>query len=253
MIACEDTRVTRKLIDRYGIATPLTPYHEHNAAEARPKLLARLAAGQAVALVSDAGTPLISDPGYKLVRAACEAGHRGHRAARRVRGAGGAWRRRPADRPVLLRGLPAAEAGGDGKSASPSSPPFRRRWCCSRADRGSAAALADLADGLGPRAAAICRELTKLHEEVRRGDLAELARDYADGARDARRDRHRGGAAGRRRDADADDVDELLRRALARVSVKDAVGEVALATGRPRREVYQRALALAKDGGDGPA
>ena len=75
VIACEDTRVTRKLTERYGIATPLTPYHDHNAAEARPKLLARLAEGQAVALVSDAGTPLISDPGYKLVRAACEAGY----------------------------------------------------------------------------------------------------------------------------------------------------------------------------------
>ena len=75
VIACEDTRVTRKLTERYGIDTPLTPYHEHNAAQARPKLLARLAAGQTVALVSDAGTPLISDPGYKLVRAVCEAGH----------------------------------------------------------------------------------------------------------------------------------------------------------------------------------
>src|SRR4249919_2805261 len=75
VIACEDTRVTRKLVDHYAIATPLTPYHDHNAAEARPRLLARLADGQAIALVSDAGTPLISDPGYKLVRAACEAGH----------------------------------------------------------------------------------------------------------------------------------------------------------------------------------
>ena len=75
VIACEDTRVTRKLLDHYGIATPLTPYHEHNAAAARPKLLARLAAGEAVALVSDAGTPLVSDPGFKLVRAAREAGH----------------------------------------------------------------------------------------------------------------------------------------------------------------------------------
>src|SRR5262249_36525843 len=74
VIACEDTRVTRKLTQRYGITTPLTPYHEHNSAEARPKLLARLKDGQAVALISDAGTPLISDPGYKLVRAACEAG-----------------------------------------------------------------------------------------------------------------------------------------------------------------------------------
>src|SRR5665213_2039109 len=74
VIACEDSRVTRKLTEHYGIATPLTPYHEHNAAEARPKILARLADGQTVALVSDAGTPLISDPGYRLVREAIEAG-----------------------------------------------------------------------------------------------------------------------------------------------------------------------------------
>src|SRR5215831_14718154 len=74
LIACEDTRVSRKLLDHYGITTPLTPYHDHNAAEARPKLLARLADGAAVALISDAGTPLISDPGYKLVRAAQAAG-----------------------------------------------------------------------------------------------------------------------------------------------------------------------------------
>src|SRR5665213_4455184 len=74
VIACEDSRVTRKLTEHYGIATPLTPYHEHNAAEARPKILARLADGQTVALVSDAGTPLISDPGYRLLREAVEAG-----------------------------------------------------------------------------------------------------------------------------------------------------------------------------------
>src|ERR1700689_337083 len=75
LIACEDTRVTRKLLARYAIATPLTPYHEHNAAKARPVLLRRLAESAAIALVSDAGTPLISDPGYKLVRAAQDAGH----------------------------------------------------------------------------------------------------------------------------------------------------------------------------------
>src|SRR5689334_2626513 len=75
VVACEDTRITRTLLDHYGITTPLTPYHEHNAASARPKLLARLAAGAAIALVSDAGTPLISDPGFKLVRAARDAGH----------------------------------------------------------------------------------------------------------------------------------------------------------------------------------
>src|ERR1700677_954979 len=75
LIACEDTRVTRKLLDRYGIGTPLTPYHDHNAEDARPELLSKLADGAAIALVSDAGTPLISDPGFKLVRAAHEAGH----------------------------------------------------------------------------------------------------------------------------------------------------------------------------------
>src|ERR1700694_1390807 len=75
VIACEDTRVSRKLLDHYGITTPFTPYHEHNAATARPKILARIAAGEAVALVSDAGTPLVSDPGFQLVRAAHEAGY----------------------------------------------------------------------------------------------------------------------------------------------------------------------------------
>src|SRR6476469_3402229 len=74
VIACEDTRVSRKLTDHYGIMTPLTPYHEHNAEKVRPKLLARLAEGHAIALISDAGTPLISDPGYKLVRAAQQSG-----------------------------------------------------------------------------------------------------------------------------------------------------------------------------------
>src|SRR6202000_3442385 len=75
LIACEDTRVSRKLLDRYGIATPLTPYHDHNAAKARPVRLRRLAEGAAIALISDAGTPLVSDPGFKLVCAAAEAGH----------------------------------------------------------------------------------------------------------------------------------------------------------------------------------
>ena len=75
VIACEDTRITRRLTEHYGINAPLTPYHDHNAAEARPKLLARIAAGESVALVSDAGTPLVSDPGYKLVAEAIATGH----------------------------------------------------------------------------------------------------------------------------------------------------------------------------------
>ena len=137
LIACEDTRVTRKLLDHYGIATPLTPYHDHNAAEARPKLLARLAAGAAVALVSDAGTPLVSDPGFKLVRAAHEAGH----AVTAVPGASAALAALavaglPTDR-FFFEGFLPAKVGTAAARGSPSSRTFRRRWCCSRPGRGS--------------------------------------------------------------------------------------------------------------------
>jgi hypothetical protein len=112
VVACEDTRVTRRLFDRYSLSTPLVSYHDHNAETARPKLLARLDAGDAVALVSDAGTPLISDPGFKLVRGGPGRGLHGHRRAGRLRGDGGGRERRPADRPVLLRRLPAAAGAG---------------------------------------------------------------------------------------------------------------------------------------------
>ena len=111
VIACEDTRVTHKLLDRYGIARPLTPYHEHNAAKARPMLLRRLAEGAAIALVSDAGTPLISDPGYKLVRAAQDAGHPVTALPGASARDGGPGRRGLADRSVPVRRLSAAEGG----------------------------------------------------------------------------------------------------------------------------------------------
>jgi 16S rRNA (cytidine1402-2'-O)-methyltransferase len=245
VIACEDTRVTRKLIGRYGILTPLTPYHEHNAAEARPKLLARLADGQAIALVSDAGTPLISDPGYKLVRAACEAGHSvtaipgpsSVLAALSVAGL-------PTDRFFFEGFLPAKQAARQKRVAELANIPSTLVLF----ESGSrlAATLSDLAAAFGKRPAAICRELTKLHEEVRRGDLETLARDYAAGA-ESRGEFVVVVAPPAADDGILDNVDDLLRQALRRVSVKDAVGEVALATGRPRREVYQRALILAKD------
>ena len=246
LIACEDTRVTRKLTDHYGIATPLTPYHDHNAAEARPKLIARLAAGAAVALVSDAGTPLVSDPGFKLVRAAREAGlsvttlpgASAVLAALTVAGL-------PTDRFFFEGFLPAKE--GQRRSRIAELARIPATLVLFETGPRLAGALADLAAGLGPRDGAICRELTKLHEEVRRGDLATLARDTA-GAAEPRGEiilvvapPDPQATAG-----DVADLDALLRRALERVSVKDAVGEVAAVTGRPRREVYQRALALAK-------
>ena len=250
-IACEDTRVTRKLTERYGIATPLTPYHEHNAAEARPKILARLARGEAVALVSDAGTPLISDPGYKLVRAAQDAGH----AVTALPGASSVLTALsvaglPTDRFFFEGFLPPKQAARQKRIAALAGIPAS--LVLFESGPRLAAALADLAEGLGSRAASICRELTKLHEEVRRGDLATLARDYAQGA-ETRGEIVIVVAPPEDAEAQDADIDDMLRRALTRVSLKDAVGEVALASGRPRREVYQRALDLTKENGDGAA
>jgi len=244
LIACEDTRVTHRLLDRYGIGTPLTPYHEHNAATARPKLLARLAEGAAIALVSDAGTPLISDPGFKLVRAAREAGIMvtalpGPSAALAALAICGL----PTDRFFFEGFLPAKPAQRRARIAEVT----RMAATLVLYETGPrlAACLADLADGLGNRTAAVCRELTKLHEEVRRGDLASLAAHYAGDAET------RGEIvlviAPPEPSTEAADLDTLLRQALGRLSVKEAVAEIAAVTGRPRREVYQRALALAGD------
>jgi 16S rRNA (cytidine1402-2'-O)-methyltransferase len=247
-IACEDTRVTRKLIERYGITTPLTPYHEHNAAEARPKLLARLTQGQTVALVSDAGTPLISDPGYRLVRAAYEAGLPvtalpGASAVLAALSLAGL----PTDRFFFEGFLPPKQAARQKRIAKLAGIPAT--LVLFESGPRLAAALADLAGGLGPRPAAICRELTKLHEEIRRGDLTSLARDYAAG-RETRGEIVIVVAPPAEQEVAQADLDDMLRHALERVSVKDAVGEVALASGHSRREIYQRALALAKDGGN---
>jgi 16S rRNA (cytidine1402-2'-O)-methyltransferase len=245
VIACEDTRVTRKLLERYGIGTPLTSYHEHNAAEARPKLLARLADGQAVALVSDAGTPLISDPGYKLVRAAREAGH----AVTALPGASSVLAALsvaglPTDRFFFEGFLPAKQAARQKRAARLANIPAT--LILFESGPRLAATLADLAATFGARAAAVCRELTKLHEEVKSGDLENLAREYAGGA-ETRGEFVVVVAPPEDNEEKASNIDGLLRQALRRVSVKDAVGEVALVTGRPRREVYQRALVLSKD------
>jgi 16S rRNA (cytidine1402-2'-O)-methyltransferase len=252
LIACEDTRVTRKLLDHYGITTALTPYHDHNAAEARPKLLANLATGATVALVSDAGTPLVSDPGFKLVRAAQEAGHAitalpGPSATLAALVVSGL----PSDRFFFEGFLPTKQTQRRARIAELTRIPAT--LVLFETGPRIAAALADLAEGLAPREAAVCRELTKLYEEVRRGDLAKLAADYAAGA-EARGEFVVVVAPPSAEAAitDGDDFDALLRAALGRLSVKDAVGEIAAVTGRPRREIYQRALALGKDDDDGP-
>src|SRR4249920_2795120 len=158
LIACEDTRVTRRLLDRYAMATPLTPYHDHNAETARPKLLRRLAEGAAIALVSDAGTPLVSDPGYKLARAAREQGAD----VTALPGASAVLAALmvsalPTDRFFFEGFLPAKEAARRTRIAELNRIPAT--LVLFETGPRLAAALADLAEGLGPREAAICREL----------------------------------------------------------------------------------------------
>jgi 16S rRNA (cytidine1402-2'-O)-methyltransferase len=251
LVACEDTRVTRKLLDRYGIAVPLTAYHEHNAALARPRLLAALAQGKAVALVSDAGTPLISDPGYKLVRAAREAGYPvtavpGPSSVLAALSAAG----QPTDRFFFEGFLPAKSAQRRTRIAELARIPAT--LVLFEAPQRLAATLADLADRLGGRDAAVCRELTKLYEEVRRDNLPALAGHYADAAAPKGEIVIVVAPPDDREAAAASDLDALLHAALARLSLKDAVGEVAAASGLPRRAVYRRALELTRDANDTP-
>src|SRR5262249_33025042 len=178
VIACEDTRTTGALMARYGIATPLVAYHEHNAPRMRPLLLERLRRGETVALVSDAGTPLVSDPGYKLVRAAIDAGlavttSPGPSAAIAALVVAGL----PTDRFFFARFLPPRTAARRHALAEVAAVQSSLIFCESAGRR--AEVLADMAAVLGDRPAAVARELTKLYEEVRRGTLADLQAHYA--------------------------------------------------------------------------
>ena len=230
LIACEDTRVTRKLLDRYGITTPLAPYHDHNAAEARPKLIARLAAGAGYKLVRDAraaGASVTALPGASAVLAALT-----------LSGL-------PTDRFLFEGFLPAKEGARRARINELKRIPGT--LVLFETGARIAATLADLAAELGPRQAAICRELTKLYEEIRRGELGMLARAAAQA------EEPRGeivivvAPPDRQAEVGAADLDALLRQALERLSVKEAVAEIAAVTGESRRGVYQRALALAKE------
>jgi 16S rRNA (cytidine1402-2'-O)-methyltransferase len=245
-IACEDTRITRRLTERYGIAAELTPYHEHNAATARPKILARLAQGAAIALVSDAGTPLISDPGFKLVREACAAGYPvtalpGPSSALAALSVAAL----PTDRFFFEGFLPAKETARRARLSELAR--IDATLVLFESGNRAQATLADLAEIMGGREAAICRELTKLHEEVTRGPLGELA-----GQSDTFETRGEfvlvvGPPAADAQTFTDQALDGLLREQLRDLSVKDAVAHAVELSGRPRREVYARALELAKD------
>jgi 16S rRNA (cytidine1402-2'-O)-methyltransferase len=245
IIACEDTRITRRLTERYAISAQLKPYHEHNAEAARPRILQWLADGASVALVSDAGTPLISDPGFKLVREVSAAGH----AVIALPGASSVLSALsvaalPTDRFFFEGFLPPRQTARRARLAELSR--IDATLVLFESGNRVQDALADLADIMGGREAAICRELTKMHEEISRGSLTELAR-RADGLETRGEFVLVVGPPA----ADApimteDALDDLLRSQLELGSVKDAVAHAVELSGRPRREVYARALELAK-------
>jgi len=256
VVACEDTRVTSKLFAVHGIKAPMLPYHEHNAAAQRPKLMKRLKGGETVALVSDAGMPLISDPGYKLVEACLEEGvpvtcAPGPSAVTTALALSGL----PTDR-FFFQGFLPSKSGSrraqlEALMAVPGS------LVVMESAKRLAAMLADAAEVLGGRDAAVTRELTKRFEEVRRGSLADLARHYADAGPPKGEITVVIGAAPEGAAAASDaDVDAMLRDALKTESLRDAAAGVAAATGRKKRDVYARALAIAdgraNDGPDGP-
>jgi 16S rRNA (cytidine1402-2'-O)-methyltransferase len=243
-IFCEDTRVTARLLARYAIKKPLLPYHDYNAEQMRPTILAALRRGERVALVADAGTPLVSDPGYKLVRAAIEE-------ALPVTVAPGPSAALAA---LVLSGLPTDAFLFAG--FLPARPAARRaalaRWSDLKATLvffeatpRLAAALADLADILGDRPAAVARELTKLHEEVRRGPLAALAAHY-------RATPPRGEAVivvgpAPPTQPDWQAIDRRLRALMVEGGVREAAVRLAAETGLSRRELYRRGLAIQRD------
>ncbi|WP_374575108.1 16S rRNA (cytidine(1402)-2'-O)-methyltransferase [Phenylobacterium sp.] len=247
LVLAEDTRVTGKLLSAYGISARLERYDEHAAERARPRVLQALAEGQRVALVSDAGTPLVSDPGYRLVREALEAGAAVHPvpgasallAALTVAGL-------PTDR-FLFAGFPPP------KSAARRA--FLEELAGVRAtlvfyEGGSrlAACLADMAAVLGPRPAAVARELTKLYETVVRGTLDELAADPR--LVDPKGEIVVLVGPGREAQATAEDADAALADALKRLKPAAAAAEVAKALGLSRRDLYRRAMELRKAADD---
>ena len=246
-VLAEDTRVTKTLLAHYGITTPLVAYHEYSDEAMRERTLQRLKEGQALALVSDAGTPLVSDPGYKLVQAAIAEGLPvtpipGPSAILTALVVSGL----PTDRFFFEGFLPPKSGARRARLAELARIPGTLMLF--EAPHRLPDMLADAAAELGERPAVMARELTKLFETVRRGTLSELAAHFAGEGPPKGEVVVLIGQAGeeaKREEAEAG-LDERLTGALARHSIKDAAALVAAETGLPKREVYARALALAK-------
>lgn len=243
VVACEDTRVTRILLDRYGIRQRPTPYHEHNADEAGPRLIAALSEGKSVALVSDAGTPLVSDPGYRLVERALEAGIKvvpipGASAVLAALTASGL----PSDAFMFAGFLPTKAGQRRTRLEELRSAPAT--LIIFESPHRIAEALAAMAEVLGgDRQAAVARELTKAFEEMRRGSLAELCEHYASAATP------KGEivvciAPPDKQAVEGQDVDRLLASLAAEMSASKAAAEAARMTGLGKPELYRRLLEL---------
>ncbi len=247
-ILAEDTRVTRTLLAHYGITTPLLAYHEHSGDGVRERMVERLRAGEALALVSDAGTPLVSDPGYKLVQAAIEAGAAitpipGPSAVMTALVAAGL----PTDRFFFEGFLP--QKAGARRNRLEALIPVPGTLVLFESPHRLIEMLADAAAVLGAeRPAAVTRELTKLYETIRRDTLGALAERFArEGPPKGEIVVVIGASLAPERPADGDPaLDVAIRAALERHSIKDAASLVADETGQPRRLVYTRALALAR-------
>ncbi len=245
VIAAEDTRVTAKLLAIHGVQKPLIPYNDHNGPEMRPKILARLEQGEAVALVSDAGTPLVSDPGYKLVREVIAAGL----PVVAIPGAsavlaGLTLSGLPSDRFLFAGFLPSKT--GERQSALEELKPLRATLIFFESAQRLGETLHAMAEVLGDRQGAVARELTKLHEEVRRGPLGELAAHYAKaGAPRGEVTLLVGPPA--EASIDTAKVDAALQAALAFMPVKPAADMIAGLTGASRKALYDRALEMKKN------
>lgn len=246
--------MTGRLMTHLGLKKPLQPYHDHNAARVRPMVLERLAEGALVVLVSDAGTPLISDPGYRLVQEAAAAGF----AVTPVPGASASLAALmtaglPTDRFLFVGFLPPKSKAR--RDAIDEIKSVRATLVFYETGPRLLASLEDLAAILGPRDAVVARELTKRFESIRRMKLDALAQHYRERAPDEMPKGEIVLLVGppdmSDRAIDADDLDAMLRDALARLPLKAAVEEVTVGTGRPRNEIYRRALALQRDARDG--
>lgn len=240
VIYCEDTRHSRKLTDHFAIDRPLRPYHEHNAEKERPAILDKLAAGGRIALISDAGTPLVSDPGYKLVREAVALGHM----VTAVPGAsavlaGLAGSGLPTDA-FLFAGFLPPKAGARRRRLKELSG-LQATLVLFEAPSRLGETLADMASVLGPRQGAIARELTKLHEEMVRGPLPELAGIEREWIGEAVVLVAPAEAAAEASDAE---IEAALAEALQTHSVKDASRAVASLLGVAKGRAYEIALKL---------